>query len=170
MHKCVKKISVKNKAPLSMIKIDTDKCAQDNVSQREAWQGHFATLQHAKSTSFKELLVRDLQRCKEKVYGENAWAEQCTVQQVATIFSSAGTGRSEGEDGIPPDFFARLPEVAARLFHPVYLKCETWKTEPCRWRGGLLHELYKGKRGATQSQSRTEESSSLRSAESCTTR
>ena len=54
-------------------------------------------------------------------------------------------GKAPGEDCIPSTIMSACPQAMAKALHPLIMKSTVWGSEPQAWRGGQLHELFKGK-------------------------
>ena len=59
-------------------------------------------------------------------------------------FLGVHPSKAHGADRRPPSLLKKFSGQFARVYHPMYLKSTARGTQPLHFKGGLLHELYKG--------------------------
>ncbi len=68
-----------------------------------------------------------------------------TLSEVEAAIKRQATGKSSGEDNLVAEVLKADVETMAKLLHPLAQKVFRSGVQPNRWRGGVLHELWKGK-------------------------
>eukprot|EP00973_Karenia_brevis_P092792 12414143-Karenia_brevis.AAC.1 len=68
-----------------------------------------------------------------------------TPSDLARLFKKAPRHKAIGEGLVDGLLFALCPNRMADLYMPLYLKMYVTLRPPLQWKGGMLHELYKGK-------------------------
>ncbi len=58
--------------------------------------------------------------------------------------SRQGSGRAPGKDGLVAELLKVDASGAAKLIAPLFAKIHEQGVQPWLWRGGVLHELWKG--------------------------
>ena len=61
--------------------------------------------------------------------------------------------KAAGSDNIAPELLKNASRWVRHWLAPLLAKCSFYVTEPIQWRGGVLHELYKGKGSMTDTKS-----------------
>lgn len=67
-----------------------------------------------------------------------------SVEEIAAAVSRRGSGRAPGEDGLVVDLLKVDVKGRAKLIEPLLAKTHEQGAQPWAWRGGVLHELWKG--------------------------
>ena len=99
-----------------------------------------------------ETCIADLvHQQRDKGYGlPPSWAgAACVVPTPAQCVARLGHYRPDkaiGEDRLGPELAHGWPSELGRLWHPAGVKALWWGAPPLQWTGGLIHELYKGKK------------------------
>ena len=72
-----------------------------------------------------------------------------TCNEVERLCQSTATGKAPGLDNLPGELFCAAPQALARFYQPLMAKAILAIRQPIQWRGGLLHDCYKGAGSAT---------------------
>eukprot|EP00969_Alexandrium_andersonii_P281008 12423956-Alexandrium_andersonii.AAC.1 len=68
-----------------------------------------------------------------------------SISGIADIIAKVSARKATGEDGVPIDVLKCSPYDAAKAVQPLLVKSCVFGAEPALWKGGIAHQLYKGK-------------------------
>jgi hypothetical protein len=111
------------------------------LEQRERWQQHFAAL-------LKGDIVTREAWLSERVPRRDFALDHSlvpSIEDVESVLSCQAKGRSSGEDNVVAEILRTDVAATAALVHPLLVRIFETGVQPNRWRGGVLHELWKGK-------------------------
>ncbi len=68
-----------------------------------------------------------------------------TFEETKSVIRKLGRGRAPGEDKVIAELLLLDIDAAEDVIHPLIVRIMTQGIQPVAWRGGILHELYKGR-------------------------
>ena len=68
-----------------------------------------------------------------------------TLSELEFLLRAVGRRHAPGLDGLPGELYASVPDLVARLLHPLLVKIGVRFQEPVSYKGGRAAELYKGR-------------------------
>ena len=120
----------------------------DVARMRARWQEHVSKRLRGSPTTFQALqagMEQDrIDRFADLAPDVDVELMPLPVEVAATL-STKKRGKACGEDGIPPEVHVSVSGPMAAAITPVYQRACLLGAEPLAWRGGAIHELYKGK-------------------------
>ena len=110
------------------------------------WLEHFSRIEAADITTPEALLDSCIVRQNDKAGHQAPTEFGCvtTLVQLHHAFASLPAKKAPGPDGQTTDLFLAAPAAMARVYLPLYAKCDVRKQEPMAWKGGYAHPLHKG--------------------------
>lgn len=110
-------------------------------AQRHRWQQLLAALLQGSVVDREDLLGRDSVAPTFEVDQDLI----PIVEEALAVISKQSSGRAPGGDGIVAEVLKVGVAVMAEIIHPLIVKIYLSDSQPNTWRGGILHELWKGK-------------------------
>ena len=141
---CVKSLRPRKAKVAPTVKLENGESAATPVEGRQRWQRHFVELLQADVTTLAQLYEKQWV-VRDTLELESAVAAMPTPEELGELLMSAKSGKAVGEDCLPGELFRAAPNQVLRLLYPLVLKMFTRVHAPLRWKGGLWHELYKGR-------------------------
>ena len=141
--------------PLPMVLDAQGDPAADLSTLRSIWRDHFSAIEGGRNVSHEELL----QLCINSEIQHQHFPEANFLQKLPTLSDLESTMRAckahkaAGTDNIVPELLKHASRWVCHWLAPLLAKCSLYITEPIQWRGGVLHELYKGKGPLTETKS-----------------
>ena len=122
--------------------------AQSLVEEQHVFRDHVSLLLGGTPGTFETLVVQDRScpsaRFKDVIPSQLALCVP-SPQQLAAKYRSLKRGKGFGEGLLCTDVFAAFPNEMSRLQFPLIVKSFVRIQPPLQWKGGMLHELFKGK-------------------------
>ena len=150
LHHQLRQLGVRGKnkqrgiRPLPALYSSNGQVLQEPKTVAERWQQFFEEQEDGYRVTLDQLVDEHFQSAScDPVLP--TWDELPTLQELEYQFRNTQSNRAYFEDGIPGDLLHRLPDLLARLYHPLFIKISMLQSEPLIFKGGVLTPAYKGR-------------------------
>ena len=128
--------------------------AEDLDTLRYVWRTHFHAIECGRDIDYEALLQLCIHtELTTRVQpDENFLKVLPTLHDLEKAMRSCRAHRAPGSDLLVPELLKNASRWMCHWLAPLFAKCSFYITEPLQWRGGVLHELYKGKGAMNQAQ------------------
>ena len=113
----------------------------------QRWQRHFAKLLCGEILPSSECVAAARQDYNARQIVEPEADLLPTMSEIIARFSRMRTGKAVGEDHLGGELYHTFPHELAQILHPDFAKAALRSCEPWLWRGSLVHELPKKRKG-----------------------
>ena len=138
--------------PLPVLRDSEGNLLRSRTAIAECWREFFAKQEDGSAISYEALKERHLANLAISEPTPD-WSLLPTLQDIERHFRKTQSYRAYFDDAIPGEVLHCAPEVLAKHFYPLILKCALTQKEPLMYKGGLLVHAYKGRGPPAQCES-----------------